>query len=115
MARWPIPEQLVEHLARSVHVLECLAEDDVVEGTVGEVREVRVGVALDDGQPPAHAGLDPVVPDLDPLPLHLLFGFQRLQERSVPAPDIEHPPAGGHQFRDQTEVSAARVPMGSRL
>ena len=41
---------------------------DVVEGKVGVVDEVGVGVALDDGEPLRHAGVDPAWHNSMPLP-----------------------------------------------
>jgi len=51
------PEHLAQHLARLARGLQGLAQDHVVEGIVGIVAQVGVGIALDHRQAVGHAGV----------------------------------------------------------
>ena len=99
-------QELLQHLLGPQRGLDGEAQDGVVEGIVGVVGEIAVGVALDHGEPARHAGIDPLALDLDAAPIHSLGVGQELQQRAVAAPHVEHARALRHHLGDQEVVGA---------
>ena len=83
-------------------------QDGVVEGLVGIVGEVAVGVALDHGEAARHAGVDALARQLDAAPVDGLGVGEQLQQRAVAAADVEHARARLHHLGDQQVVDAMR-------
>ena len=92
---------MVQHRAWIVGRLQCLAEDHIVEGIRRIIFEVGVGVALDGRQAVAHAGVHAGLAQLDAAPVDLLGFPQMLQQRAIPAADIQHAAGGLHHVGDQ--------------
>ena len=101
-------QHMLEHAARIARRLNGLRENDIVEGVVGIIGEVGVGVALDDRQPLGDAIADALARQLDAAPVGLAAQFQQVQQRAVAAAYIEDARPGLHHGGDQNEVDAAK-------
>src|SRR5215510_13129663 len=91
--------------------LDRQAQDGVIEGGIGVVDQVAIGIALDHGQPTRHTGVDAFAAHLDAAAIDVLGVGEQLQERAVAAADVEHARAGLDHFRDQQMVD----PVGAGL
>src|SRR4029450_13101866 len=80
----------------------------IVEGGVGVIDKVAIGIALNDRQAACHAGVDAFTTDLDAAAVDVLGIGEKLQERAVAATHVEHARAGLHHLRDQEMVDAVR-------
>ena len=79
----------------------------IVEGEVGVIDEVGVGVALDHRQALRHAGIHPGLAELDAAAVDAALLGQQAQQRAVAAADIEHARAGRHHLGDEQQIDAA--------
>ena len=86
-------QHVLEHQARMPRRLQRLRKDHVVEGVIGVVGEVGVGVALDHREPLGHALVDPLARELDPAPVDPARLGEKPQELAVAAADVAHPGA----------------------
>src|SRR6516225_2704925 len=59
-------QHMLEHDARMARSLQSLRQDHVIERVVGIIRQVRIGVALDDSEPLGHAFVDAFARELYP-------------------------------------------------
>jgi hypothetical protein len=100
------PQQLVQHVARPARGLQGLGQHRVVEGAVGEVVEVLVGVALHHRQAARHAGGHTRGADLQPPAVDLLFLGQQVQQHALAAADVQHAGAWADEAQDLLEVFA---------
>src|SRR6185295_11392516 len=90
-------------------------KDGVVEGLVGVIVEVVVGIALNDGEPVRHAGIDLVALKLDAAPVDAFALGQELQQFSIAATDVENAGACFHHLGDQHVIDARRFPTADQL
>ena len=87
----PDAQHLLDHQPRTVGRLQRLAEDHIIEGVVGIVDEVGVGIALDDRQAARHAFVDALLADLDAAAVDRAGRLEQLEQGAVAAADVEHP------------------------
>ena len=106
IARLPDPQHVLQHLARLARRLQGLRQDHVVEGVVGIIGKVGVGVALDHREPLGDAVVDALARNLDAAAVDVLGLGQEFQQLAVAAADVEHPRAGLDHLR--------RPPAGRR-
>ncbi len=112
IARRPIRGELFERGLGRAHRLEGLAEHDVVERAVGIIDQVGLGVALDDRQAGADAGIDAIAAELDATAVDALEADQVVEQDAVAAADVEHPRSRLDQVGDDLKVGADRAPRG---
>jgi hypothetical protein len=86
--------------------LDGEAQDRIVEGLVGIVVEVAVGVALDDGKSPRHTSVDAIALQLHAAPVGVLGLGQELQQGTVAAADVENARARLHHLRNEEMIDA---------
>ena len=110
----PDAEHLLDDDTRPVGRLQRLAEDDIVEGIVGIVDEIGVGVALDDREAARDAFVDAALADLDAAPVDPARRLEERQELAVAAADVEDARAGLDQLGDDEMVDAGDVLRESR-
>ena len=84
------PQQVFENDLRLARRLDRLRQDHVVEGIVRIIRQIRVGIALDDRQSLGEAGVDAFARDLDAASVDTLAVPQERQQIAIAAADIEH-------------------------
>ncbi len=65
-----------QHFLRIARGLDRLAQDHIVEGVVRVVREVGVGIALNDRQPARHAGVHAFLAQFDAAPVDVFLACQ---------------------------------------
>src|SRR5690242_10593679 len=70
--------------------LQGLRQDDVVEGVVRIVAEIRVGVALDHSQPLRHAFVHALPREFDTASVDTAAFAQKLEQFPVTATDVEN-------------------------
>ena len=98
-------QQVFQHRFRLPRCLQRLRQDHVVEGIVGIIDEVGVGVALHHRQPLGDAAVDALARQLDAAAVDAA-ALQELQQLAVAAADVEHLRAVRDHFRDQQMVAA---------
>ena len=99
-------QHVLEHHARLAGRLQGLRQDHVVEGVVGIIGEVGIGVALDDGEPLGDAFVDALARQLDAAPVDVAGLGEQPQQLAVAAADVEHLGAGLDHVGDHQEVDA---------
>ena len=95
--------------------LQRLRKDHVVEGIVGIVRQVGVGIALHHREPLRHALVDALARQLDAAPVDAARLRQQPQQLAVAAADIEHLGAERDHIRDHYQVDARAAGHARRL
>src|SRR5712671_4512164 len=109
------PQHVFEHGAGMAGGLQGLRQYYVIEGVVGVVHKVGVGVALDYGEALGYALVDAFARQLDAAPVDAA-ALQQLQEFAVAAADIEDARARldhfGHQ--EMVDTGIAGAPGGLR-
>src|SRR3546814_2452372 len=85
------PHEILQNRARAARRLQRLAQHDEIEGILGIVREIGVGVALNRRQAVRDAFVDAVHAELDAAAVDLLELREIRQELAVAAADVEHP------------------------
>src|SRR4029078_13555527 len=92
-----------------VERLKRLGQDLIVEGKVGVVDEVGVGVALDHRKPLRHAGVHAGLGELDAAPINATFLREKAEQCAIATADVEHARARRHHLGDEQKVYAARI------
>src|SRR3546814_546125 len=87
-----------------------VCSSDLVEGILGIVREIGVGVALNRRQAMRDAFVDAVHAELDAAAVDLLELREIREELAVAAADVEHPAVRLDHVGDQLQVDADRRP-----
>src|SRR3546814_3709387 len=104
------PHEILQNRARAARGLQRLAQHDEVEGILGIVREIGVGVALNRRQAVRDAFVDAVHAELDAAAVDLLELREIRQELAVAAADVEHPAVRLDHVGDQLqEIGRAHV------
>ena len=104
-------QHVLEHDARMPRRLQSLRQDHVVEGVVGIVGEVGVGVALDHGETLGDAFVDAFARELDAAPVDAA----RLQKRSnSPSPQPTSSTRGACSTISATSRRSTRALPGAR-
>lgn len=93
-------------LLRLLHLLERLAEDDVVERLVLVILQPLVEVALEDRDPLGDAFHDPGRGLVDAEDRRPLAPFEGLEEVAASGPEVEDPAAGGDNLVYLQQVRA---------
>ena len=106
-------QHVLEHHARLPRRLQRLRQDHVVEGVVGIIGEVGVGVALDHRQTLGDAFVDAFARQLDAAAVDAARLAEKPQQLAVAAADVEHLRARLDHLRDDEQVDA-RVAMRAR-
>ena len=99
-------QHVLEHDARPPRRLQRLRQDHVVEGVVGIIGEVGVGVALDHRQPLGDAFVDALARQLDAAAVDAASLAEHPQQLAVATADVEHPRAVRHHLGNQQQVDA---------
>ena len=81
--------------------LQALGEDHHVEGAVGIIHQVRVGIALHHGQAARHGGVDAPLAQLQAPAVHVAYELEELQQITIAAADVQDPGIGWHHGRDK--------------
>ena len=105
MARRPIRSRILQHHARLPRRLQGLRQDHVVEGVVGIIDKISVGVALYHRKALGDAAVDPLTRQFNAAPVDAA-AFEQLQQVAVAAADVEHPGAALHHLRQQQMIAA---------
>ena len=107
-------QHVLQHLARAAGGLQGLGQDDEVEGIVGIVGEVGVGVALDHGEAVGDAVVHALLGELDAAGVDAVVLGEVVQQRAVAAADVEHAgarlAAGGRPRRGRAAALARLSP-----
>ena len=103
------PRQFQENGLGIVDRRQGLAQDDVVEGLGRVGLKVGVGVALDDRETLAYAGVDAGVADLQAAAIDPFEVDQVVEQRSVAAAHIKHTAFRSHHVGDDLQVDADRA------
>lgn len=82
--------------------------DHIVEGGIGIVAQVGIGVALHHRQAVGDAGVHAGLAELHAARIHALAIHEMGQQRTVAAADIERTRAGLHHVGDELQVDADR-------
>jgi hypothetical protein len=85
----PDPQQILQHHARLPCRLQRLRQDHIIEGVVGIVDEVGIGVALHHREPLGDAAIDALARQLDTAAVDAA-ALEQLQQIAVAAADVEH-------------------------
>ncbi len=109
MARRPIRSRFSSTDARLPRRLQRLRQDHVVEGVVGIVDEIGVGVALHHREPLGDAAVDALARQFDAAAVDAA-ALQQLQQIALAAADVEHFRAGLDHFGDQQMIGAIAFP-----
>jgi len=83
-------EHVLKHNARVSRCLQRLRQDDIVEGVVRVVAEVRIGVTLNDGQSLGDALVNALAGQFYTAAVHAATFAQQAQQLAIPASDVEH-------------------------
>ena len=84
------PEHVLKHNARVSRCLQRLRQDDIVEGVVRVVAEVRIGVTLNDGQSLGDALVNALAGQFYTAAVHVAAFAQEAQQFAIAAPDVEY-------------------------
>ena len=98
-------QHVFEHDARLPRRLQRLRQDDEIEGVVGIILEIGVGVALHHGKALGDAFVDALARQFDAAAVDAAR-FQKAQQFAVAAADIEHARARLHHIGDDQQVDA---------
>src|SRR5262249_29650175 len=109
------PQHVLEHNARTPRGLQRLGKDDVIEGVVGVVRKVGIGIALDDRETFCDALVHSLAGKLDAAPVDTAGLGQEAQQLAVAATYVEHLGARRHHLGDHQQVDARAARAASRL
>ena len=99
------PQQIFQHHPRLPRRLQGLRQDHVVEGVVGIVDEVGVGVALHHREPLGDAAVDALARQFDAAAVDAA-ALEQLQQVAVAAADVEHFRAALDHLGDQQMIAA---------
>src|SRR5437899_1880495 len=102
------PQQIFQHHARLPCRLQRLRQDHIVEGVVGIIDEIGVGVALHHRETLGDAAVDTLARQFDAAPVNAPC-LQQLQQITVAAADVEHLRAALDHLCHQ-EMIAAMMP-----
>ena len=97
-------EHVLKHNARVSRCLQRLRQDDIVEGVVRVVAEVRIGVTLDDGQSLGDAFVNALAGQFYTAAVHAAAFAQEAQQFAIAASDVEHFCAALNHLGDQNQV-----------
>ena len=97
-------EHVLKHNARVSRCLQRLRQDDIVEGVVRVVAEVRIGVTLDDGQSLGDAFVNALAGQFYTAAVHAAAFAQEAQQFAIAASDVEHFCATLNHLGDQNQV-----------
>src|SRR5581483_6760861 len=100
------PHQVLDHALGVAGRLECLRQDHIVEGLVGILGEIGIGIALHHREALRHAGIDARLAELDAAAIDLLEMAEIVQEDAVAATDIENAAVGLDHVGDQLQIDA---------
>src|SRR5882724_3548457 len=100
----PDPQQILQHHARLPRRLQGLRQDHVVEGVVGIIDEVGVGVTLHHRKPLGDAAVDALARQLDAAAVDAAR-LEQLQQIAIAAADVEHLRAAFDHLGHQQMVS----------
>ena len=106
MAWRPMRSMFSSTSARMVRRLDRLRQHDIIEGIVGIVGKVGVGVALDHRQALGDAFVDTLARQFDAAPVDAAPLAEKAQQFAVAAADVEHARAGRHHVGDQQKIDA---------
>src|SRR6266478_6507967 len=99
------PQQIFQHHTRLPCRLQRLRQDHIVEGVVGIIDEVGVGVALHHRETLGDAAVDTLARQFDAAPVDAPC-LQQLQQIAVAAADVEHLRAALDHFCHQEMIAA---------
>ena len=108
-------QHVLDHDARLARGLQGLREDHVVEGIVGIVRQVGVGVALDHREALGDAFIDAFTRQLDAAAIDIARLRQEPQQLAVAAADVEDLRAVLDHVGDDQQVDARAAGRARRL
>ena len=99
-------QHVLQHDPRTLRRLQGLRENDIVEAVLGIIGEVRVRVALNDGQALGDAVVHAALRQLDAAAVDLTIAGQHLEEQPVAAADVEHAAPRRHHIGDDGEIGS---------
>ena len=111
----PDAQHMFEHDARVPRRLQRLRQDHVVEGIVGVVRQVGVGVTLDHRKSLRDALVDALTRQFDAAPVDAARLGQQTQQFAVATADVQHLGAGRDHLGDHEQVDAGAARRAGRL
>ena len=103
------PQEVFEHDPRLPRRLQGLRQDHEIEGVVGIIGEIGVGVALNDREALGHAVVDALLRQLDAPPVDVALFGEQAKQLAVAAADVEHARPRRDHLRTRSEVDAAGV------
>src|ERR1700722_16978931 len=108
-------QHVFEHDARLARRLQCLRQDDIVEGVIRIIDEISVGVALDHRQSLGDAIVDALLGKLNSASVDASFFGQEAQQCAIATADVEHAGLGRNELRHAQEVYARRSGVPSKV
>ena len=99
-------QHLLQHAPGLAGRLQGLRENDIVEGVVGIIGEIRIGVALNHEEALRHAIIHAALRQFDAARVHIARLAQQAQQFAIAAAHIQHPRAALHHLRNQQEIDA---------
>src|SRR5271165_185375 len=108
-------QHLPQHLQWRACFLKRLAEDDVVEGLIGEIGEGFFDVALINGHAFGDSPLDSRTRKLDAERVHILVLREPGQKLAFSAAQVEHARPANHDLTDDRVIAAAQQCAYKRL
>ena len=102
-------QHLAQHFERSPGFLQRLAENHVVEGLIGQIRQGFFDVAVENRNAARDRLLDFCAGDLDPARIHVLVLGEPLQQFPLAAAEVENPRIPLDDLADDGVVATARA------